>query len=338
MDIPEDYSHFSDVFCPKKASQLPPHRPWDCAIDLLPGESVPKGKIYALSLPEQKAMEECIEEALQQGYICLSTSPAVSSFFFFLAKKDGGLRPCIDYRSLNNITVKFCYPLPLIPAALEHLCGATVFTKLDFRSAYNLIRIREGDEWKTAFVTPTGHYEYLVMLYGLVNTPSVFHDFMHEVLREYLHRFVLVYIDDILIYSRSLAEHRHHISEVLQCLRQLHLFLKAEKCSFHQPSIQFLGYHIDSSGIRMDEGKVEAIKTWPHPTTIKDLQRFLGFSNFYRRFIQNYSTLTNPLTNLLRNKPKSLSWSIAVNEAFEKLRTSFTQAPILIQRDPSLWK
>ncbi len=152
VDIPEDYSHFSDVFCPKKASQLPPHRPWDCAIDLLPGESVPKGKIYPLSLPEQKAMEEYIEEALQQGYIRPSTSPAASSFFF-MAKNDGGLRPCIDYRSLNNITVKFRYPLPLVPAALEHLRGATIFTKLDLRSEYNLIRIREGDEWKTAFVT-----------------------------------------------------------------------------------------------------------------------------------------------------------------------------------------
>ncbi len=170
VEIPECYAHFSDVFCPTKASQLPPHRPWDCAIDLLPGESVPKGKIYPLSLPEQKAMEEYIEEALQQGYIRPSTSPAASSFFF-VAKKDGCLRPCIDYRALNNITVKFRYPLPLVPAALEHLRGATTFTKLDLRSAYNLIRIGEGDEWKTVFVTPTGHYEYLVMPYGLVNDP-----------------------------------------------------------------------------------------------------------------------------------------------------------------------
>ncbi len=333
IDIPQCYAHFSDVFCPKRASQLPPHRPWDCAIDLLPGESVPKGKIYPLSLPEQKAMEEYIEEALKQGYIRPSTSPAASSFFF-VAKKDGGLRPCIDYRALNNITVKFCYPLPLIPAALEHLRGATIFTKLDLRSAYNLIRIREGDEWKTAFVTPTGHYEYLVMPYGLVNAPSVFQDFMHEVLREYHHRFVLVYIDDILTYSRSLAEHRHHVAEVLQRLRQYQLFLKAEKCSFHHPSVQFLGYHIDSSGIRMDEGKVEAIKIWPVPSTIKELQRFLGFSNFYRRFILNYSTLTSPLTNLLRNKPKPLSWTPAANEAFERLKEAFTQAPILVHPAP----
>ncbi len=127
MDIPPCYAPFSDVFCPNRAAKLPPHQPWDCAIDLLPGESVPRGKIYPLSIPEQKAMEEYIEEALRQGYICPSTSPAASSFFF-VAKKDGGLRPCIDYRTLNKITVKFQYPLPLVPAALEHLRGARVFT------------------------------------------------------------------------------------------------------------------------------------------------------------------------------------------------------------------
>ncbi|KAK3548257.1 hypothetical protein QTP70_005823 [Hemibagrus guttatus] len=145
MDIPASYSHFSDVFCPKEASKLPPHRPWDCTIDLIPGEPVPKGRIYSLSIPEEKAMEEYINEALSKGYICPSTSPAASSFFF-VAKKDGGLRPCIDYRALNKITVKFRYPLPLVPSALEHLHSATVFTKLDLHSAYNLIRIREGDE------------------------------------------------------------------------------------------------------------------------------------------------------------------------------------------------
>ncbi len=168
------------------------------------------------------------------------------------------------------------------------------------------------------------------MPYGLVNAPS---DFMYEVLREYLHRFVLVYIDDILIYSRSMAEHRHHVAEVLQCLREFHLFLKAEKCSFHQSSVHFLGYIIDHSGIQMDEGKVEAFRNWPVPTTIKELQRFLGFSNFYRRFIHNYSSITSPLTNLLKDKPKSLSWSPAATEAFEALKKAFTCAPLLIHPD-----
>ncbi|KAK3508724.1 hypothetical protein QTP70_004270 [Hemibagrus guttatus] len=207
LEIPTCYAPFSDIFCPKRASKLPSHRPWDCAIDLLPGEPVPRERIYPLSIPEEKAMEEYIKEALAQGYIRPSTSPAASSFFF-VAKKDGGLRPCIDYRALNWITVKFRYPLPLVPVALEHLRGATIFTKLDLCSAYNLIRTREGDEWKTAFITPTGHYEYLVMPYELANAPSVFQDFIHEVLRVFLHRFVLVYIDNILIYSQNLGTPR----------------------------------------------------------------------------------------------------------------------------------
>ncbi|KAK3528035.1 hypothetical protein QTP86_015842, partial [Hemibagrus guttatus] len=285
LEIPTCYAPFGDVFCPKRASKLPPHRPWDCAIDLLPGEPVPRGRIYPLSIPEEKAMEEYIKEALAQ-------------------------------------------------AALEHLRGATIFTKLDLRSAYNLIRIREGDEWKTAFIIPTGHYEYLVMPYGLANAPSVFQDFIHEVLREFLHRFVLVYIDNILIYSWNLAKHRHHVAEVLERLRKFQLFLKAEKCSFHQPSVQFLGYKIDSSGIQMDEGKITAIRNWPAPTSVKELQWFLGFANFYRWFIHNYSSFANPLTSLLRNKPKSLAWSPAAEEAFNTLKKAFTTAPLLIHPDP----
>ncbi|KAK3550994.1 hypothetical protein QTP70_011447 [Hemibagrus guttatus] len=334
-DLHACYSHFSDVFCPKEDSKLPPHRPWDCAIDLIPGEPVLRGKIYSLSIPEEKAMEEYINEALSQGYICPYTSPAASSFFF-MAKKDRGLRPCIDYRALNKITIKFRYPLPLVPSALKHLRGVTVFTKLDLRSAYNLIRIREGDEWKTAFVTPTGHYEYLVMPYGLVNAPSVFQGIMHEVLREFLHKSVLVYIDDILIYYRSMADHRQNVAEVHQHLRDYQLFLKAEKCTFHQPSVQFLGYNIDRSGIRMDERKVTTVKDWPIPTSVKELQMFLGFANFYRRFIQGFSSITSPLTSLLRNKPKSLSWIPTATQAFDALKTAFTTAPLLAHPDPNL--
>ncbi|KAL0161376.1 hypothetical protein M9458_045101, partial [Cirrhinus mrigala] len=204
---------YPDVFSKQAATQLPPHRPWDCAINLLPGAQLPKGKVYPLSIPERQAMEDYITEALNQGFIRPSTSPAASSFFF-VGKKDGGLRPCIDYRQLNTQIIQQPYPLPSVPAALEELHGSqVVFTKLDLRSAYNLFRIREGDEWKTAFVTPTGHYEYLVMPYGLSISPCVFQTFMNEVFREFLHRFVVVYIDDILIYSRNMAEHRQHVQQ-----------------------------------------------------------------------------------------------------------------------------
>ncbi|KAL0170112.1 hypothetical protein M9458_034708, partial [Cirrhinus mrigala] len=331
--IPTEYSDFQDVFCPRRAAGLPPHRPWDCAIDLLPDALVPKGRIYPLSIPETRAMEEYIKEALAHGYIRPSTSPAASSFFF-VAKKDGGLRPCIDYRALNKVTIPFKYPLPLVPAALEKLRGAKVFTKLDLRSAYNLVRIRQGDEWKTAFLTPTGHYEYLVMPYGLANAPSVFQDFMHEIFREYLDKFLVIYIDDILIYSPSLQEHRLHVRKVLSKLREFHLFLKAEKCTFHQSHTQFLGYHIDASGVSMDNSKVEAIVNWPAPSTVKELQRFLGFSNFYRRFIDNFSILASPLTSLLKGKPRTLTWTPEATHAFERLKKAFTSAPILVHPDP----
>ena len=335
LDIPPRYSQFKDVFCPQRAARLPPHRPGDCCIDLLPGEPVPRGRIYPLALPELKAMEEYVTEALQQGYIRHSTSPAASSFFF-VKKKDGGLRPCIDYRSLNKITIKNRYPLPLVPSALEQLQGAQIFTKLDLRSAYNLIRIREGDEWKTAFITPSGHYEYCVMPFGLTNAPSVFQGFMNEVFREYLHRFVIVYLDDILVYSRNETEHSHHVSLVLHKLREHHLFAKAEKCSFHSDHMNFLGYNVTASGVSMDEGKVEVINTWTPPKTVKELQRFLGFANFYRRFLKGYSQITAPLTTLLRGKPKSLLWNPEAAAAFALLKRAFVSAPILALPDPSI--
>ncbi|KAL0151631.1 hypothetical protein M9458_053032, partial [Cirrhinus mrigala] len=314
-EIPAEYVVFQDVFSKQAATHLPPHRPWDCAIDLLPGAQLPKGKVYPLSIPECQAMEEYIEEALKQGFIQPYTSP---SSFFFVGKKDGGLRPCIDYRQLNSQIIHQPYPLPMVPAALEELRGARVFTKLDLRSAYNLIRIRKGDEWKTAFITPTGHYEYRVMPYGLSISPSVFQMFMNEVFREYLHRFVVVYINDILMYSQ--AEHRQHVQLVLQKPRQHSLFLKLEKCEFHQSTVQFLGYNISAEGVQMDQGK-------PLPNSVKELQRFLGFTNFYRRFIMDYSTITAPLTSLLRGKPKQLIWNPAAHEAFQRLKTTFSTDP-----------
>ncbi|XP_041912451.1 uncharacterized protein LOC121677640 [Alosa sapidissima] len=278
-------------------------------------------------------MKVYISETLELGYIRPSKSPAASSFFF-VAKKDGGLRPCIDYRALNKITVKFRYPLPLVPAALEQLRGASVFSKLDLRSAYNLVRIRPGDEWKTTFITPTGHYEYLVMPYGLSNAPSVFQGFMNEVFRDYINQFVIVFIDDILIYSPDLQTHIQHVRLVLARLREFQLFLKAEKCTFHQTSTQFLGYNISAQGVSMDEGKVTAVLSWPTPQSVKDLQRFLGFANFYRRFICNFSQLASPLTSLLRKKPKALSWSDEASQAFHLLKETFTKAPVLCHPDP----
>ncbi len=333
--IPPEYSDYSEVFSKTKATQLPPNRPWDCAIELLPNTSPPRSKVYPLTIPETQAMEKYIEEALESGFIHPSTSPAASGFFF-VETKDGGLHPCIDYRGLNSITIKNRYPLPLVPSALEQLREATICTKLDLRSAYYLIRIREGDEWKTAFITTRGHYEYSVMPYGLANAPSVFQSFINEIFRDILNCYVIAYIDDILIYSKTREQHILHVRNVLSRLLANHLYVKAEKCEFHVSSTTFLGYRISPKGVEMDTGKVDAVMEWPRPTTVKELQRFLGFANFYRRFIRNYSSIAAPLTSLLRGKPRKLSWTQPAQVAFKTLKTSFTTAPILKHPDPDL--
>ncbi|KAL0160767.1 hypothetical protein M9458_044492 [Cirrhinus mrigala] len=318
INLPPCYQDLSEVFSKTKATQLPPHRPWDCSIDLLPNAMPPKSK--------SQAMEDYITEALDSGFIRPSTSPAAAGFFF-VEKKDGGLRPCIDYRGLNNVTVKFCYPLPLVPAALEQLREATIYTKLDLRSAYNLIRIKEGDEWKTVFLTTRGHYEYQVMPYGLANSPAVFQSFINEIFKDILNQYVIAYIDDILIYSKTEAEHVQHVRTVLSRLLENQLYVKAEKCEFHVPQTTFLGYQVSPHGVKMDTTKVKAVTEWPQPTTIKELQRFLGFANFYRRFIRNYSTVASPLTALLKGKPKKLKWTEEVGQAFASLKERFTPAP-----------
>ncbi|KAI2646625.1 Transposon Tf2-6 polyprotein [Labeo rohita] len=333
LELPAEYLDLAEAFSKTKASKLPPHRPNDCAIELIPGSLPPRGRIFPLSKPESEAMKMYIEEELAKGFIRPSTSPA-SAGFFFVKKKDGGLRPCIDYRGLNDITIKYRYPLPLVPSALEQLRSARYFTKLDLRNAYNLIRIREGDEWKTAFSTTTGHYEYSVMPFGLVNSPSVFQAFVNDVFRDMLNRWVIVYIDDILIFSDTLESHIQHVRAVLQRLIDHQLYAKFEKCEFHRTVTSFLGYIIGSEGVAMDDKKVQAVLNWPPPTSVKELQRFLGFANFYRRFIRNFSSVAAPLTSLLRGGGKRLVWTPEAERAFQQLKERFTSAPILHHPDP----
>ena len=331
--VPREYMNLKTVFSKSRASSLPPHRPYDCCIDLLPGTSPPRGRLFSLSRPETDAMTVYIRESLAAGIIRPSSSPAGAGFFF-VGKKDGSLRPCIDYRGLNDITIKNRYPLPLMSSAFELLQNASVFTKLDLRNAYHLVRIREGDEWKTAFNTTSGHYEYLVLPFGLTNAPAVFQNLVNDVLRDMLNRFVFVYLDDILIFSNSLSEHVRHVHSVLQRLLENRLFVKAEKCQFHQETISFLGYVISPGTIQMDRQKVEAVLEWPPPSTRKELQSFLGFANFYRRFIRDYGSLAAPLTALTSTAVKFF-WSHAAEAAFQALKQRFTSAPILIQPDPS---
>ncbi|KAK3514965.1 hypothetical protein QTP86_005087, partial [Hemibagrus guttatus] len=266
--IPHAYADFQEVFSEERVARLPSHQAWDYAIDLLPNASPPRGQVYPLSLPEAKAIEDYIEAALVAGHIRPFTSPAVAGFFF-VGKKDGGLWPCIDYQGLNAITVLDPYPLPLVPAALEQLRGARFFTKLDLRSTYNLVRICKGDEWKTVFHMTHGHYEYRVMPFGLTNAPAVFQALINGVFQDLLGKWVIAYIDNILVYSTSMEEHVRHVREVLFRLQQHHLYVKPEKCEFHQTTVTFLGYVISRQGVEMDVVKVQAVTEWPSPTTVR---------------------------------------------------------------------
>ncbi|XP_078812643.1 uncharacterized protein lrrc75a isoform X3 [Oryzias latipes] len=330
--VPSCYHDLRTVFSKSKAGALPPHRPYDCSIELLNGATLPKGRLFNLSGPEKLSMEKYIHESLSSGHIRPSSSP-VGAGFFFVQKKDKTLRPCIDYRELNQITVKNKYSLPLISSALDTVQEARVFTKLDLRNAYHLVRMKEGDEWKTAFNTPLGHFEYLVMPFGLTNAPAVFQHLVNDVLRDFLNRFVFVYLDDILIYSPNHDLHIHHVRQVLERLLENRLFVKAEKCDFHVSTVSFLGFIIEAGNIRPDPAKVSAVANWEPPDSRKQLQRFLGFANFYRRFIRNYSSLAAPLTQLTSvNTP--FVWSPEAQAAFDKLKGMFISAPILIQPDP----
>ena len=326
--LPEKYKDFADVFEKKKAEILPEHRPYDCAIELEDDKVPPFGPIYGLTEDESKTLYEYLQDNLKTEFIRHSTSPAGAPILF-VKKKDGSLRLCVDYRGLNRITKKNRYPLPLIPSLLDQLRTAKRFTKIDLRGAYNLIRIKEGDEWKTAFRTRYGHFEYRVMPFGLTNAPAVFQHLMNDIFRDYLDQFVIIYLDDILIFSANPDDHDHHVRLVLQRLRQHGLYAKLEKCEFDVNTVEFLGYIISTEGISMDPKKIETVLNWATPANVTDVQRFLGFANFYRRFIRNYSKITTPLTALTRKQHK-FDWSPSADAAFTTLKTAFTSAPILL--------
>ncbi|KAJ1598572.1 hypothetical protein NDA14_003994 [Ustilago hordei] len=249
----------------------------------------------------------------------------------FVPKKDGGLRLCVDYRGLNEITVKNRAPLPLIEEQLFLLRKARIYTKLDLRAAYNLIRIAKGDEWKTAFGTQLGLYEYLVMPFGLANAPAHFQSFINDIFRDIIGVYVVVYLDDFLIFSDTEEVHVKHVTEVLTRLRSNRLFAKLSKCEFHTKTVEFLGYIIKPTGIEMDPEKVCTVKEWPMPESIHDIQRFLGFANFYRRFIAHFARIAKPLTALVKpiERFKKFELPEEAQRAFHKLIQAFTSAGVL---------
>ena len=268
-----------------------------------------------------------MKENLEKGFIRKSTSPAGAPVLF-VKKKDGSLRLCVDYRKLNDMTIRNSYPLPLIGDLLDRVKGAKVFTKLDLKSAYNLVRIKEGDEYKTAFRTRYGHFEYLVMPFGLKNAPATFQHFINDVLSDYLDDFVISYIDDILIFSNNIEEHHEHVAKVLKKLLDNNLYVKLEKCEFDVPETTFLGYVISKEGMKMDKDKVKAILDWPIPSNVKEVQSFIGLCNYYRIFIKDFTKIASPLHKLTR-KNVPFNWGPEQQKAFDKLKELFTSAPIL---------
>ena len=335
--IPDEYRDLAEVFSKAKSEELPPHRgSLDHAIPLEKDSKPVFGPIYNLSETELQVLREYIDEKLRNGFIRPSTSP-FGSPVLFVKKPDGSLRLCVDYRALNRITIKNRYPLPLISELLDRFKGAKYFTRLDVREAFNRLRIALGDEYKTAFRTRYGHFEYLVMPFGLCNAPGSFQAYVNDVIREYLDKFAVAYLDDILIYSNTLEEHILHVRQVLKKLLEHGLFVKLEKCEFHVQKISFLGFVISPEGISMDPAHISTISDWPVPRSVTDIQIFLGFANFYRRFIDGYSRVVLPITSLLRTKGSPpFEWTSAAQDAFERLKVLFTSAPILRHFDPGL--
>jgi hypothetical protein len=243
-------------------------------------------------------------------------------------KKDGMLRLCVDYRGLNAMTVKDRTLLPLIGEALDRLSHAEVYTKLDVKDAYHNLRIAKGDQWKMAFQTKYGLYEYLVMPFGLTNAPASFQRWMNEVLSDYLDVFCIAYLDDIINYSDNIEHHRQHMKMILERVEEVGLGLKASKCEFHTNRTEYLGYIMSPTGIQMDLEKVRAVAEWRQPTNVKGVQSLLGFANFYRRFIRDFSKITTPLTRLTR-KDTPWKWDDAAQSAFEQLKQAMVSEPIL---------
>jgi hypothetical protein len=242
------------------------------------------------------------------------------------------MRMCIDYRSINEVTIKNKYPLPRINNLFDQLQGAKYFSKIDLRSGYHQLRIKEADIQKTAFVTRYGQYEFTVMPFGLTNAPAFFMNLMNKVLMEELDKFVIVFIDDILIYSKSREDHEHHLQIVLERLRAHQLYAKLSKCEFWLEKIAFLGHILTAEGIEVDPSKVEAVSKWKQPTSISEVRSFLGMAEYYRRFIKGFSSIARPMTELLK-KDNKFVWTLKCEESFQIIKKKLTTAPVLTLPD-----
>ncbi|KAK1607808.1 hypothetical protein QYE76_031481 [Lolium multiflorum] len=293
-DIPI-VNEFQDVF-PKELPGMPPDREIEFTIDLIPGTAPIAKAPYKMGPKELKELKEQLDDLEQKGFIQESISPWGSPVIF-VDKRDGGRRMCGDYRNLNNVTIKNKYPLPRIQDLFDQVRGAGVFSKIDLRSGYHQIKIKKEDVPKTAFVSRYGHHEYLVVPFGLTNAPAIFMNLMNKIFMPYLDKFVIVFIDDILIYSKDKAEHAEHLKIVLQTLREHQLYAKFSKCEFWLDQVEFLGHVISKDGIAVNPSKVAAVLEWEAPKNVKEIRGFLGMAGYYRR--SNVDPNNVPLASLV---------------------------------------
>jgi RNase H-like domain found in reverse transcriptase/Reverse transcriptase (RNA-dependent DNA polymerase)/Integrase zinc binding domain/Integrase core domain/gag-polyprotein putative aspartyl protease len=324
---------FNDVL--PKGEVKPPFPPDRAVVHEIPTEpdkTPPHKPVYRLSPKELEELKAQLEDLINRGFITPSTSPYAAPVLF-VPKKDGTSRMVIDYRLLNAITIKNRYPLPRIDELMDRLQGAKVFSKIDLASGYHQIKVAECDQHKTAFRTRFGHYEFKVLPFGLTSAPATFMRLMHDTLMPYLDQFVIVYLDDICVYSKTPEEHLEHLRKVLTLLRQEKLIGKLSKCDFGISSMDFLGHVVSDQGISTDPHKIKSVQDWPTPQNATDVMRFLGLANYYRRFVRDFSKIAAPLTALTGNVP--FVWSPAAETAFQSLKTALTTAPILCLPDCS---
>lgn len=320
---------YADVF--DEPHDLPPIRPgFDHRIPLKDGIIPFNLKPYRYSIVQKDVVDKLVNEMLSQGVIRHSNSPFASPAVL-VRKKDGSWRLCVDYRRLNQHTIKDRFPIPLVEDLMDELGSAVLFSKLDLRSGFNQLRIELGDEFKTAFKTHSGHFEYLVMPFGLTNAPASFQSLMNHIFKPYLRKFVIVFFDDILVYSATLEAHVEHLSQVFSTARANQLYFKKSKCQFATSRIEYLGHFISQGVVSTDPSKVKAVQDWPQPTDVKQLRGFLGLAGYYRRFVKNFGKIAKPLTELL--KKDSFMWTEAATEAFEALKFALTSSPVLALPD-----